>query len=336
VLKMLDDQQLLDPNQLQALVRSRGKDAQVTVTLVRKGVEQKLQVQLTERMLPERRSLILGSADVIQNVPSLQQLFEVSPDEVRRASAETRRKAAEVARKLHEGHRNFQQRLQETQQRLRDWQQRVREWQKNPGAGPAPEPPQIEPPSAELNSSLNEGLNADLNLELNTDLNAHGGTDRAITLWNTGQAKVVLRDHAGVLEITTDNGKRTLTVKDAAGKALETKTINTPEDLANLPEAVRTRLKGVILQTTSDEGYPGLGLSLGQHPDGLAELAEAQAEAETEKARFEVEKAQLEVEKAHLEVEKARETALREVEEAQQQVPTIDTQEQVEPAGGVQ
>ena len=55
VLKQLNDQHLIDPNQLATLVRSFGKDADVSVTILRKGDVQRLSIKIGERMLPERR-----------------------------------------------------------------------------------------------------------------------------------------------------------------------------------------------------------------------------------------------------------------------------------------
>jgi serine protease Do len=54
VLKQLNEQQLVDPAQLATLVRGHGKDKEVAVTIIRKGQEQKLNLKIGEKMLPER------------------------------------------------------------------------------------------------------------------------------------------------------------------------------------------------------------------------------------------------------------------------------------------
>jgi hypothetical protein len=54
VLKQLNDQQLVSPDQLAALVRAAGKDQEVSLTIVRKAQEQKLTVKVGERMMPSR------------------------------------------------------------------------------------------------------------------------------------------------------------------------------------------------------------------------------------------------------------------------------------------
>jgi hypothetical protein len=54
VLKQFNEQQLVDPGQLATLVRSLGKDKEVSLTIIRKGQEQKIAVKIGEKMLPDR------------------------------------------------------------------------------------------------------------------------------------------------------------------------------------------------------------------------------------------------------------------------------------------
>lgn len=55
LLRLLDDQWLVNPNQLEALVRRSGKDKEVALTILREGSEQKITVKIAEKMLPVRR-----------------------------------------------------------------------------------------------------------------------------------------------------------------------------------------------------------------------------------------------------------------------------------------
>jgi hypothetical protein len=57
LLRMFDDQLLVNPGQLEALVRRAGKDKEVTLTILRGGTEQKLTIKIAEKMLPVRRPL---------------------------------------------------------------------------------------------------------------------------------------------------------------------------------------------------------------------------------------------------------------------------------------
>src|SRR5437870_6186273 len=58
VIKMLNDQILTDPGQLAKLVRSYSEGTNVTLTLLRKGQEQKVTVKLTKKEVPSRRAFM--------------------------------------------------------------------------------------------------------------------------------------------------------------------------------------------------------------------------------------------------------------------------------------
>ena len=56
IIRMLNDQILIDPNQLSKLVRSFSEGTTVTLTILRKGQEQKIPVKLTKKEVPEHDS----------------------------------------------------------------------------------------------------------------------------------------------------------------------------------------------------------------------------------------------------------------------------------------
>jgi C-terminal processing protease CtpA/Prc len=62
VLKQLNDQQLAEPSQLAALVRRLGKDADASLTVIRKGQEQKLSIKVGEKAAPREPSARLAYA----------------------------------------------------------------------------------------------------------------------------------------------------------------------------------------------------------------------------------------------------------------------------------
>src|ERR1700730_2398524 len=59
-LKMLNDQILLEPGQLAKLVRSYSEGTTVTLTVLRKGQEQKISVKLTKKEVPKRHASRMG------------------------------------------------------------------------------------------------------------------------------------------------------------------------------------------------------------------------------------------------------------------------------------
>lgn len=60
VIKQLNDQLISNPGHLAALVRHFGKDAEVTVLVLRKGQEQKIAVKIGEHLMPEPAPLRAG------------------------------------------------------------------------------------------------------------------------------------------------------------------------------------------------------------------------------------------------------------------------------------
>src|SRR5205809_6756938 len=60
ILKMLNDQILIEPSQLRKLLQTFSDGAEVTLTILRKGQEQKVTVKLARKEVPQRRSAFPG------------------------------------------------------------------------------------------------------------------------------------------------------------------------------------------------------------------------------------------------------------------------------------
>src|SRR6266567_4872969 len=60
ILKMLNDQILIEPSQLRKLLQNFSEGTEATLTILRKGQEQKISVKLTKKEVPQRRSWIHG------------------------------------------------------------------------------------------------------------------------------------------------------------------------------------------------------------------------------------------------------------------------------------
>src|SRR5437868_5747062 len=63
ILKMLNDQILLEPNQLRKLLQSFPDGTTVTLTVIRKGQEQKLTAKLTKKDVTKRNAMMGGPGD---------------------------------------------------------------------------------------------------------------------------------------------------------------------------------------------------------------------------------------------------------------------------------
>src|SRR6266542_2166245 len=60
ILKMLNDQILMEPTQLRKLLQTFSEGTEVTLTILRKGQDQKITVKLTKKEMPQRHSLMPG------------------------------------------------------------------------------------------------------------------------------------------------------------------------------------------------------------------------------------------------------------------------------------
>jgi serine protease Do len=60
ILKMLNDQILIEPSQLRKLLQTFSEGTDVTLTILRKGKEQKVTVKLAKKEVPQRHSMIPG------------------------------------------------------------------------------------------------------------------------------------------------------------------------------------------------------------------------------------------------------------------------------------
>jgi hypothetical protein len=93
VLKTFNDQQLVNPDQLSALVRSAGKDKEINLTLMRKGQEQRVTVKVGERSVAEHPDAYLAP-EPIQTLRGIRMIAEDEKEKAE-AAADKVKKAAE-------------------------------------------------------------------------------------------------------------------------------------------------------------------------------------------------------------------------------------------------
>lgn len=209
VIKLLNDQQLVDPNQLAALVRAAGKDASVTLTVLRKGQEQKLPVTIAEHAMPQRR----GGDNPFGDVPMLDP--RGGPEEMQRFHDEIRR-----------------------------YHDRMRNWQEQQGA-PAPEGRRRDRagvPPADILKEARPGGGARISVFSNDGL----------TKLDAAKARLVLKDNDGEIEVSAENGKRTLTAKNPKGEVVFSGPVNTEEERKAVPEQFRQKLEKIQVRQQAD------------------------------------------------------------------------------------
>lgn len=201
ILKMLNDQILLEPGQLRKLLQTFSEGTTVTLTVLRKGQEQKVSVKLVKKEVPNRHAFMpghdgnwdfnfdgdFGNVDLGNLKERLQDLKN-----------NLREQAGEQRGMIHDAVMKASEEVRRARDEARDARGNVKIYSKDDGA---------------LKS----------------------------TRIDIGKAQIVFSDDKGEMKIETVDGKKVLTAKDPQGKLLFSGPVETKEDLDKVPAEVRQR-----------------------------------------------------------------------------------------------
>ncbi len=226
IIKMLNDQILTEPDQLSKLVRSFSEGTTVTLTVLRKGKEEKIGVKLSKKEVPQEREFgpgrhrhnfnfngmdmgDFGMNDLQDEMNHLKEQLGngqqgMIHDAVMTAQAEAQRVREEAQRRRDEA-----QRVRDQAQRIRDQAMRVRDEARR-AAG-----------------------------NINVTRSEDGGL--RTTKIDIGKAQIVFSDDKGELRVEKVEGKKVLTAKDPQGLLLFSGPVETKEELDKVPAEVRQR-----------------------------------------------------------------------------------------------
>lgn len=203
ILKMLNDQILMEPSQLRKLLQNFSEGTNVTLTVLRKGQEQKITVKLAKKEVPQRHGMgghmghdwnfDLGDMDMGDFGERMRDMKEQLRDQLGNAR--------EVVR-------DAVNRAREEAQRARDEARRATE-------------------QVKINDQVK--ILSDKNGGLRT------------TKIDLGKAQIVFSDEKGELKLDKVDGKKLLTAKDPQGKLLFSGPVETKEELDKMPAEVRER-----------------------------------------------------------------------------------------------
>ena len=203
ILKMLNDQILTEPDQLSKLVRSFSEGTTVTLTVLRKGKEEKIGVKLSKKEVPEHSEFgrgrhphfnfnfngddwgNFGMNDLKEQMDHLkEQLGNEKQGMIRDAVMMAQAEAQRVREEAQRG-RDMTQQMRDQAQRIRDEARRVRD----------------------------EARRAAGNITVTQDQD--GGLKT--TKIDIGKAQIVYSDDKGELRVEKVDGKKVLTAKDPQG-----------------------------------------------------------------------------------------------------------------------
>ncbi len=226
IIKTLNDQILTESDQLAKLIRSYSEGTTVTLTLLRKGKEEKIRVTLTKKEVPQRpdfgpgrhrhSSFPFGEHSLGDfGMSELKEQMDTLKDQLGNEKQGIIHDAVLKAREQ-------VMRAREQSERARDEARRV---------------------AGQITISKNED----------------GGLKK--TTIDIGRAQIVFSDDKGELRIEKVDGKKVLTAKDPQGLLLFSGPVETREELDKLPADVRQRyeklqqndLPGVAPQSDVDK-----------------------------------------------------------------------------------
>jgi hypothetical protein len=223
VLTKFNDQQLVDSGQFSTLVRALKKDTEASLTFIRKAQEQKVTVTIDERLLPERRSYP-GPG----NFPGSD--FRHLQGDADKAGGATQEFAGRMDDRARE--------------KMREFQERIQAWKKNPSAE-MPQRPELSSPDStapippeDILREVRPGGAAQIRLLQ---------PDGAVT-YNMANARLLMKDEAGEIEMTSHDGKRSLVARNAQGETIFDGPIDTEEQRKALPEDVRKKIELIEVQ----------------------------------------------------------------------------------------
>jgi len=202
IIKMFNDQILTDPGQLSKLVRSFQEGTNVTLTLMRKGQEQKVTVKLGKKEVPRRHAMRGGRQNWNFDLGDLGNINEQIHDQM----AELKERLGDQDRGMIH---NAVMGARAEAQRAREEARRVAE-------------------------------EARQNAERIRTITRRNGALQQTTI-DLKNAQIVFSDDKGELRIENKDGKKMLTAKDPQGKLLFSGPIETNQDLDKVPADVRQR-----------------------------------------------------------------------------------------------
>ena len=248
VLKTFNDQQLINPDQLATLVRAAGKDKEVTLTLLRKGQEQRVTAKVAERVLPARPQPDGPNWKPVP-MPKLENwMYE------RKAGERNDRPKAEGELSVQE-------------QRFRDLSEKVRHANEEAQARAKKE-------LEHAASAMKEGIAPSAILR---EAAPDGGGQLkvikkdGVTTIDGAKARFMLNDANGEMEVVVENGHRMLTAKNAKGDIVFNGAVDTEEQRKALPQELQKRLDQIKIIEKREANGKGNSISIEGHAEAIDE-----------------------------------------------------------------
>jgi hypothetical protein len=260
ILKLLNDQILTEPDQLSKLIRSFPENTTVTLTVLRKGQEQKIPVKLGKKEVPQRHPGPRGPGDFKMDGMDFGDLRDRMQEMKEQMTEEKQNMIQDAVMKAHEEVARAREEAQQSSEQAREQAQQVRE-QAHEQAERMREQAQRVREQAQRVRDQSRGGPGEIKITRSDD------TGLRTTKIDIAKAQIVFSDDKGELRLDSNDGKKILTAKDAQGRLLFSGPVETKEDLDKVPPEVRDRYN-----TLQQKDLPAIGAPDDEEEDATDEM----------------------------------------------------------------
>ncbi len=255
VIKLINDQRVLDSNHLAKLVQSFGENAEVTITCLRQAREEKFNVKLGMRMqqfnvtarVSDDLSPMARGMDFLRRYPTAGAPESRPMDDVRWRVVKDRPPVwvpADLGPDL-KRLRQYEAQLRDFQQQMAKFQKQLAEWAKThdgdlPNVPPPPALPSFDqstPPAPPHPGGSDDSTDSSVN-------------HNEVTIRNQ-ETRAIMKDDDGEVQVEMKNGKRTLQARSRDGKLVFKGPIDTPEQLNEVPALFREKIKAIEMRQSA-------------------------------------------------------------------------------------
>ncbi|MEP7014750.1 MAG: PDZ domain-containing protein [Verrucomicrobiota bacterium] len=209
ILKMLNDQILMEPSQLRKLLQSFSEGTKVTLTVLRKGQEQKITVTLAKKEVPQRNAWFPGfNHDRNWNFEGMGDFGDLG-EKMQNLKEQLKDQLGDTNGVIHDAVMSAQEEVKRARDESREEARRARD----------------------------EARQAAREIRV---MNRDNGALKSTRI-DLGKAQIVFSDEKGEIKLETVDGKKVFTAKDPQGKLLFSGPVETKEELDKLPADVRER-----------------------------------------------------------------------------------------------
>jgi hypothetical protein len=246
ILKLLNDQILMEPDQLAKLIRSYPDGTTVTFTVLRKGQEQKIPVKLGKKEISQRH---MGDFHMPENFMMGDMDFGGMEDKINEWRENFQGANKDVVEKMvvkaHEEAERAREHAREAGERAREQAQqageRARELAQRESERGREEAQRARDEGKRARDEAKRVRDETLRNRGQIQVSGTGANGMSSTRIDLGKAQIVFSDDKGELRLDNNDGKKILTAKDPQGRLLFSGPVETKEDIDKIPADVRDR-----------------------------------------------------------------------------------------------